>query len=324
MRWMRRAAVIVMLVLLTAVLAVFLWFENRGAQAKQEANEKMEQEIRPLELERHSLQQELDSLNSEYTREAQGEGSLVLLFTNLDERIYTEIFPIMKEFGFAGVLALSENSFPGGEGCMSREQFEELMDAGWECCLKWKPGSDTGDWAEAGGRLAANAGVDCPAAAYFPADTYEAETDDILKKRGFLTAVHHGEGGLSVVSSEIGEGLWHPGAMGWEQKGASKMMDEAVAQRGNLIFTIGTDAPGEEYEKDSYIAMLEKANVYRNVNDLQVTTLTGAREYRKSLEEGRSEIDENYSERKMQLEAQMKELNERINEIIEKYGGQSL
>lgn len=308
MKWMGKATVTVVLVFLSAALALFLWLENSRAQARQEANTEMEQEIRPLELERHRLQQELDDLNTEYTIEAQGKGSLVLLFTNLDERIYTEIYPIMNAFGFVGVLALEESRFPGSEGCMNQEQLKELIDAGWECCLRWKPDSDAENWAETERRLAEKAGISCPAAVYFPADSYEPERETILGEMGFQTMVHHGEGELSLLSSEIGEGPWRPGAMGWEQKGAAKMLDEAVTQRGDLVFTVGTDTAEEEYEKDSFISMLEKADIYCDVDELKVMTLTEAREYRKGLEEGREELTDDYNDHRAGLEAKIKDL----------------
>ena len=317
--WIWKAVAIVVTILLVGALAVFWWSESRAEQTMQDANAEMEQELRPLELERHRLQQELDDVKAEYNQNTQGTGSLVLLFTNLDEQIYTEIYPMMEAYGYAGVMTLSEDCFPGAEGCMSREQFRELIDAGWECCLRWGE-EETNGWVAACGRLAREAGIARPKAVYFPADTYDSEKNDFLIKKEFLTAVYHGEGEVSLISYGIGGDIWNPGAMGWEQKGASKLLDEIVEKKGNLIFTIGTDFSEEEYEKDSFIAMLEKTDVYRKVDDLKVMTLTEAREYRQGLDEGREGLTETYNEQRADLEAQLEELEQKIDEITRKYG----
>lgn len=318
--WISKA-VIVVTILLAGALAAFLWFESRAAQERKTANLEMEQELRPLELEKHRLQQKLNDLKSEYSREARGIGSLVLLFTNLDEQIYTDIYPITETFGCTGVVTLSASCFPGGEGCMSQEQFRELMDAGWECCLKWEEDRDAKDWVSDCERLAREAGVTRPKVVYFPGDTYDDERDEFLIKEGFLTATYHGEGEASLLTLEVGGDIWHPGAMGWNQRGASKMMDEAIEQRRNMVFTIGTDFPKEEYEKDSFIAMLEKADIYREAGDLNIMTLSEARDYRQGLDEGREGLTEDYNGRRTELEEQIEELEKEIDAITEKYEG---
>ena len=306
-------------VLFAGVLAVFLWFDNRAAQERQMANMEMEQELRPLELEKHRLQQELNDIKNEFSQETRRTGSLVLLFTNLDEQIYTDIYPIMEAFGYTGVVTLSEECFPGGGGCMSREQFRELMDAGWECCLKWEEEQDVKDWASACGRLARGAGVARPKAVYFPGDTYDSEKDELLIGEEVQTAIYHGAGETSLLASEIGGDIWHPGAMGWEQRGASKMLDEAVEQKGNLVFTIGTDFPEEEYEKDSFISMLEKADIFCEDGNLKVMTLSEARDYRQGLDEGRENLTEAYDGERAELEARIEELERQMDDITEKY-----
>ena len=101
--WIWKGIAIAAVLIGAGCLAFFIWTENRAERKRQETSDAMEQELRPLEVERHKLRQELDKIQTKYKRESQGTGNLVLLFTNLDEQIYTEIFPQMEECGFKGV-----------------------------------------------------------------------------------------------------------------------------------------------------------------------------------------------------------------------------
>ena len=59
-----------------------------------------------------------------------GAGTATVLFTDLDERIYTDIYPTMEEDGFVGMLAVSSAYLPDGEGRLTSEQIRELLEAG--------------------------------------------------------------------------------------------------------------------------------------------------------------------------------------------------
>ncbi len=318
--WIWKGIAIAAVLIGAGCLAFFIWTENRAERKRQETSDAMEQELRPLEVERHKLRQELDKIQTKYKRESQGTGNLVLLFTNLDEQIYTEIFPQMEECGFKGVLALSEECHPGAPGCMSRKQFRELTDAGWECCLRWEEDAEAEDWAAEGGRLARAAGISVPEAVYFKVDAYDSEKDSFLLKKNLSTIVHHGEGDLPLITFEVGEGIWQVGAMPWGQADAQAMVGEAIEQKGSLIFTIGDDSAEEEYDSDRYLSMLEYLYSCCKSDDLKVMTLTQARDYRQNLSEGKEGLTETYNEQKADLEAQLEELERKIDEITDRYG----
>ncbi|MDO8513688.1 MAG: polysaccharide deacetylase family protein [bacterium] len=56
---------------------------------------------------------------------------LVITFDDGYEDIYTEAFPIMKQYGFAGVIYLITNDI-NKKGYLSEKQISELIDAGFE------------------------------------------------------------------------------------------------------------------------------------------------------------------------------------------------
>lgn len=82
----------------------------------------MEEELRPLYVEKNRMERELEQLADEYELRISGTGTVGILFTDLDERIYTELYPVMKEYGYTGIIAVSGSYLPGGEGCLSVEQ----------------------------------------------------------------------------------------------------------------------------------------------------------------------------------------------------------
>ncbi len=56
---------------------------------------------------------------------------IIITFDDGDESVYTQAFPIMKEFGFTGVIYLVYN-YIGTPGYMTVDQIKELAAAGWE------------------------------------------------------------------------------------------------------------------------------------------------------------------------------------------------
>jgi peptidoglycan/xylan/chitin deacetylase (PgdA/CDA1 family) len=56
---------------------------------------------------------------------------IIISFDDGDETVYTQAFPIMREFGFTGINYLVTN-YVGTQGYMSVDQLKELSAAGWE------------------------------------------------------------------------------------------------------------------------------------------------------------------------------------------------
>lgn len=147
--------------------------------------------------------------------------------------------------------------------------------------------------------------------------------DDFLEDQGFSIAVHHGEENAPLIVSDAQEEFWHPGAMAWNGGDASDMLEETMAQRGNLIFTVGQDSPEEEYQKDVCGGMLGRLHEYCEAGELQVMTLSEAMEYRETLKEKQDSMEMKNGGRKAELENRIEELGKEIDGITEKYSPQS-
>lgn len=319
MRSVGRIAAVMAAVAMIAVFTVSFLQEKKEDQEKEAEHVRMESELRPMDLELRKLNQDLDSLEKEQEKEIQGMGTLVFLFTNLDEILYTDIFPQMKSYGFVGMVTLSPTIFPGQEGCLNREQFDELLDAGWKCALRWENDLDSEDWVSSCRELVKEVGIPVPEVVYFPENTYYSGLDSFLTVQHFSVAIHHGEEDISLIPIEAGKGIWYPGAMPWEQDGIISTTSDMIAQRGNLVQTIGTDTVAEMYEKDTYIYMLNRIRDYCQSGDLLVTDILGAREYRRNLEAERGAIEADYESRRAQLEERIDSLNREMEAVRQRY-----
>lgn len=312
---------IIVSIILAGILFFFFWQDKQQAAKQRAGYEAMKDELRPLESEKRELTLQLDNLDKVHEWKLQGIASLVFLITDMNELIYTDIFPWMNEYGFTGVMVLSEESFPGRKGCISKEQFEELMDAGWKCCLQWEPEMELQAWMISSRQLARRAGIERPGEVYFPKNTYSSELDSQMVRQKFSVVVHHGEEGLPLVISEGGRGIWHPGAVEWNQEEASSKLSEAIAQKGSLVYTINLALLSEQYRDNIDDNPFSEIEGHCRMGELMVTDLSGAMEYYRDLENGHENIEKTYEEDKTQLEQQIEELGTEIDEIMEKYMG---
>ena len=293
--------------------------EEQSAGEMKEQYEAMEKELRPLDLERRKLGRKLDDLNKQFVKKSQGMASLALVFTDLSEIIYTDIFPLMKDYGFVGVLVLSEESFLGQPDCLNQEQFKELMSSGWKCMLKWDKGADPKEWLISSGKLAREFEVARPKAVYFEQEAYDSEIDSFLIRQNFSVAVHHGEENQSLISLESDNSFRHLGAIGWRDSRVGEVLYDAVAQKGDLIFTVGSGSDLEKYKNEAYADMLEWIYTYCESGELMVTDPISVLEYRRGLEANRENLKKEYEEKESELKKQIEALDKEIDEITEKY-----
>ncbi len=93
-------------------------------------------EVREKTVRLEEMKKELEKLEkAKDVKDLQATEELVAV--SLDPELYTELYPVMKKHGRVGVMALSPQEFPGNEGKITKEQFDELTKAGWTACAVW-------------------------------------------------------------------------------------------------------------------------------------------------------------------------------------------
>lgn len=255
-------------------LGVFTWRDYQTQQEQAAGREEAEKLLRPLDVEWNRIQQEIDDLEEEYSLKMEGTGTAEVLFTHPDARVYEEAYPIMEEYGYTGVLAVSEQQFPGTEGNMSLEQFQELIQAGWSTCIVWS-GDDMYTWLGALALKMQETGVPGSSVMYFPSETYLKEYDEILLAHGFAAAVHHGEAGEMDTAAGEG-GIWHPAAVGLQGETPKYRLDDAVKNKANIVYTVGWQQEDEMYNEKMFRSMLSYFKQYQEESGLQVMDIAGA------------------------------------------------
>ena len=294
-------------------LGVFTWRDYQTQQEQAAGREEAEKLLRPLDVEWNRIQQEIDDLEEEYSLKMEGTGTAEVLFTHPDARVYEEAYPIMEEYGYTGVLAVSEQQFPGTEGNMSLEQFQELIQAGWSTCIVWS-GDDMYTWLGALALKMQETGVPGSSVMYFPSETYLKEYDEILLAHGFAAAVHHGEAGEMDTAAGEG-GIWHPAAVGLQGETPKYRLDDAVKNKANIVYTVGWQQEDEMYNEKMFRSMLSYFKQYQEESGLQVMDIAGAGEYRQQLENDKGAIEPEYLQKKEELERQKEDIERQMDEI---------
>lgn len=307
-------------IVLLLILGVLLFREDKVTGERDAYYAKREKKLKPLDEEKKKAEKELKELTEEYERQIVGTGSVILVFTGMKEEVYTEIYPIMKKYGYTGVLTLSSNQFPGLDGCMSIEQFQELMGAGWTTCVAWEGVPSNGGWLYALTKKMEAAGIARSDVMYFPRDTYAVEDDALLQTLGFTVAVHHGEAGLPLILTQAEEGLWHPGAVGMKGETPKYKLQDAAEKKGNLVFTIGYELKEEMYSERTFTSMLDSLKQEQKKSGLKVTGFAEARNHRREVENGGASLTAAYEEKKIVLEEKIREAEKKIADFKDKEG----
>lgn len=305
----------ILILLLAGIIVLMLWRERTEQSRQQKEYGQKEEQLRPLRVKRTQLGQELDKLEDEYTLLVSGTtGTATVLFTDLDERIYTELYPTMEEYGFVGMLAISSEYLPDGEGRMTSEQIHELMDAGWGCCPTWQTGGDlqSVQYLET---VLTGFGVSPSYTVYFEEGAYSQSCDAELAAAGYTAVIHHGEEGLALVTSEVSGEVWHPGAVGLQGNEPRFRLEDAVEDKGNIIFTVSYVREDEMYESDPFVSMLDYLEQYSSESKLMVTLPGAAREYYQGVARDAETQIEEYNQKKEELESQLQDIEEQIKAV---------
>lgn len=303
--------VYVLIVVLTAVLAVLLIGDHRAEQAALEAEAKWQAERQPLLLRRSEITSSLVEMDRRENA-VTGSSRAIVLFTAPDARILTEAVPLMTGAGFTGTIALGADAFPGDAGCLTVEQLSELTGQGWELCLLTEPGTDV---AALHARVA-EAGLPAPQALYAPEGSVDADALEAALALGIRVVIAYGGQPGGDVPEEIS---WIPAA-GAMDDNLGFLYDTALAGRTAFAMTEGWVHARELFAADDLRISLETLTTSVAVDGLLVTSAAQAGQ---AYEQTRAEIAAMKAEHQVQRELLSQELAQvdaQLLEIDRRYG----
>lgn len=289
-------------------LAVLLVADKVENDRQTEQNLLRAGEQKPILEEKQRIKDELEALEKEYEEKMAGAGTASIIFTDLDERIAEEIAPVMEEYGYAGVLVLSGDHWPGREGSMSEEQVRDLTAKGWICCAGWESGDTIENVNMVRDEIEA-LGIPDQGIVYFEEGTYSSSYDEALAESGVTIAIHHGEEERKLVAGPEDTQVWHPGAVGLMGKEPRFRLEDAVAEKQNILFTVGFEKEDEMYGQRPFLSLLDYLDQYGAQEELYVMMPVEARAYQEEVRKNAQELQAEYDGKRTELEKKLEALD---------------
>lgn len=309
--------------LVTVVLIICLMFFLLSEYSNDANQSRIYQEWdymrQPVSERLEKLKGQLAALEKEYQDGQLPKAVAQVLFTELDERVYDEAFPFLDEYGYTATLSLSPTELPGLEGCMTEEQFAELVDAGWSVCVRYD-GTSVNDWWKALEPELEERGLTVPEAVYFPFGTYQSDMDRSLEQIGFKVVVSKVGEAESPIVLENAEGLWHLRAMGFMNADAKVRLNEAVEQKGNIVYCVGFTEEDEMFQTTAFSPMLNYFDQHRANGGLIVLNTDEAREhFNGGVTVDNPKLTKRYEKKKARIEEKIAEVTKELEELDNKY-----
>lgn len=263
-----------------------------------------------LRVERQKLELEKKELQKRYDRELQGPGINMIVFTELDEKLYTEVYPMMEEWGFHGVLALSDTQFPGKEGCITKDNYQEMREKGWSACIQWDTHIEWQEYIKEMEKLLKNIGEELPKTIYFQKNTYSDTRDPELEKAGFEIVVIHGEGGYPLINRSEETGLWHINSLSWNRTGIRAYVAKIASIGGAFAMNVDFGEKRSGYDAAVFNNMCAYMEALDNYQIQDFETARKTRSEIRVNEDLRREIE--------WYEGEISQINSEIQYIYEK------
>lgn len=195
-----------------------------------------------------------------------------LLITDLSEEMYEDVYPIMEEYRFPGILALTANHFPDRSGMIDNEQFRELRNAGWTYCIAWDGEKPLETWLADRKKQLDKAYLTFPKALYDMTDSWQTDYTDTLLQYGITTVIHSSKAVCEKTGRHTGNGtdvLWHTISADITMEKRRERIADWLEQKDNLSWTAA--ALDEEFDEEAFRAFLDLLKQWRQDDDMTLT-----------------------------------------------------
>ncbi len=338
---------IIALILVVLLLGAGVYYLRSVERADKVNMRGLYSEVEPLQRQRETLAAERNGLESYYTLQMRDVGTIQLLIQELDDQVFTEIYPQMRDRGFVGVLGISTKQMPGAEDKLTVDQYNRLLKDGWGSCLIFEKGDSFVFWYSRVSNLMKSKNLAVPTAVFFPEGTYEPEMNDLMIERGIRTVILQAEDGRSSTVTPVDGELWFTGAMPWNYTGVATDTELLARTNGaNLSFTMSLNNLWDAYEEESFIRILDSwvdmldaddplaqfAKPAQNSADLagstqaellkpllKVTNYETAREAHLAARDNNEMLQKEFEERQAQLDQEIAALDEQIRQTYDRW-----
>lgn len=316
------------LVLIFGIAAIVITQNNK------EADEELrlalyDKESRELIVKKQNLQLEYANVEK-YTLNRIADASyLGIVFTELDKQLFDHVYPMFanREIPLVGMMCLSKDQLPGGEGLITRAEYDIIRTAGWDTALYWDGEGILREYIVEMKQLFSERNLEFPKTIVFASQKYAIEYDRLLKEHGFLHVIHHGEGNLSIVDRSVDDALWHPGMISWNTKGVSNdLLSNLIITGGVTMFEVNFSGGNEilfDFKNSARVAAFNRMlNVIEGCaldDELVVTDIENAKKKREFYLQAKEESQEDIAARKAEILVEIDKIDAEITAIYNKY-----
>lgn len=320
-------------ILLAALTVAVISTDRMRSEDAADRLARYEEESRELIVERQKLTLEYGNVEK-YMLDRKADGSyLGIVFTEIDKQLYESVYPmfINREKHLVGTICLEKNALPGGEGLISRAQYDVMCADGWDTALLWNGDGLLREYLAEMKTVLADMDIDFPDTVVFASGRYALEYDKLLMEYGIAHAIHHGENNLKIVDRSCEEsGVWHPGMISWNTTGVSNdMLNNLIINGGVAMFEVNFSGGNEilfdstnSYRTAAFGRMLTVIERAVHADELVVTELWRAKEGRAFYLKLKEESLEEIAARRAEILDEIAEIEKTINEIYYKHHGE--
>lgn len=325
--------IVAILLVAAAFLAEFIYV--RGKENKRQAelsalSSQFSKSMQDLWSQKTALEAELNELDAETEASYANRGSAIIVFTDLMERLESDITTIMDVNGFPAVICIGTDYFeavPGdveyydpetddyytpdnyirAEDMLSEDVIANWLDKGWELAITVDGNIDI----EALYRHIQDIGLPAPTCVYAGSHILTVEQIQCLENLGLSTFIQY-----SVQENGYDEdSVNYLTAYGSYDSGVKDALQTTVDESGCMAITIGYHTEREMYKESNFTSMLNILTSYKDAGSLEVCTAAIAVDRLETVQELRQQAEEDRQERRDKLTAQLAEVEAQIAEI---------
>lgn len=305
--WLKRIGIGLCFVMLFFVLFTYLKIREENIESTRELivlAEEYNTTMRPLWTEKAKLEREIEKLEEEQEYLLSGPAVLMLLCAEPNAKVLEDILPMLRQYDYTAALVLTEDQFPGNEGCLTWRETYRLINEDWELCIGINSDTDIDDLYE----KIIDDGFPKPVAAYFPSGVCTEEQKETILNLGIHTIICYGK----KVEQDISEDVWYVSAFGSNESNSKNVFLSSVDEPSPLVLTVGYSHTAERYDTTNYGNMLRTINKYEQSENVYVKSIHAAyRDYRAN--------EANFGEDYLQSQRHLSELKARLDEINEAF-----
>lgn len=342
MRGKRNSIIKILLILGSIVCAVlfvlFIKNEEKLTTERQRHVNELAEELQPVNEERRKWQDDDKAWKETLDKKTKGESCMLIAVDNMGKNLYDTVFTMMAQYGFKATFTLKDGQLPESPDVeeqsrvyINTEQFQEMLDAGWEYGISVSEPEITengeSDWLVRLDKAieSLNQGqVGVPGVVFASSSQYSADDDAELISRGFKEISVLDKDKASVITNteedfiHISSSFLNQNNMDIEQT-----MDKAASNRQSMAVTLN-EVLRVSKDGDADVSLTKFTSFFNKLKGMeeqglfQIMTYSEYYDYQKQLEQNKIKLLADYKEFKQEMKQKLAELDQQEQEIVKK------